>query len=268
MKGVKLARFDLIPAGPHRELAEHYGVGAFKYADHQWRQGYEWGKSIAALERHFNDFKAGKDFDVCSNDPGGCSHVDADGNPFKAAREDACFNHTGSHHMVAVAWHAFGLLEFKDRFPEHDDRYKAPKKLTGGDAIDFTLPETLTFEFKDVSPEALGLAAGVVFAPPPPPATNLEAVTRAAKDLESAQKWDEEHPEDPHGSDDVDYRLDALDEAIRQYRENGPDAAPEVRPVGPEWHSVGYLTGDIIVGSGDRLQNLTRDALQKFHNRT
>lgn len=122
-KGVKLARFDLIPPGPLRELAEHYGVGASKYADNQWRNGYEWSKSIAAIGRHFNDFMAGKDYDVCSNDPEGCSHVDADGNPFVAAREDACFNHTGSHHMAAVAWHSLGLLEFKDHHPEHDDRW-------------------------------------------------------------------------------------------------------------------------------------------------
>jgi hypothetical protein len=122
-KGVKLARFDLIPPGPHRELAEHYGRGARKYADDQWRQGYEWRKSISALERHLNDFKAGKDYDVCSNDPDGCSFVDAAGEPFEPAEPDTCFNHTGSHHMAAVAWHSFLLLEFKDTHPEHDDRY-------------------------------------------------------------------------------------------------------------------------------------------------
>jgi hypothetical protein len=122
-KGTKLARFDLVPIGPLRELAEHYGIGASKYANHQWRRGYEFSKSYAALQRHLTDFWDGKDFDVCSNDPEGCSHVDTEGNPFVAVREDACFNHTGSHHLAAVAWHAFCLMEFKDRFPEHDDRY-------------------------------------------------------------------------------------------------------------------------------------------------
>lgn len=129
-KGVKLARFDLIPAGPLKELAEHYGRGARKYANHQWRQGYEWSKSIGALGRHFNDFMAGKDYDVCENDPTGCSFVDADGNPFEGEvtpNGSTCFNHTGSHHMAAVAWHAFLLLEFKDSHPAHDDRYKAPE---------------------------------------------------------------------------------------------------------------------------------------------
>lgn len=128
-KGVKLARFDLIPIGPLTQLAEHFGVGASKYANHQWRNGYEWSKSYAALLRHLTAFWAGEDYDVCSNDPEGCSHVDVDGNPFVAVREDACFNHTGSHHMAAVAWHAFALMEFAARFPEHDDRYVASNAL-------------------------------------------------------------------------------------------------------------------------------------------
>jgi len=122
-KGVKLARFDLLPVGPLTELAEHYGVGASKYANHQWRQGYEWSKSYSALMRHLTAFWAGLDYDVCSNDPEGCSQVDLEGKAFVAVREDACFNHTGSHHMAAVAWHSFLLLEFKDAHQQHDDRY-------------------------------------------------------------------------------------------------------------------------------------------------
>ena len=133
-KGAKLARFDLLPVGPLTELAEHYGVGAFKYADNQWRKGYEWSKSYAALMRHLTAFWQGYDFDVCSNDPEGCSRVDANGERFTAVREDACFNHTGSHHMTAVAWHAFCLLEFKDAHPDHDDRFKpeGPAKARRG----------------------------------------------------------------------------------------------------------------------------------------
>ena len=126
-KGTKLERHDLIPVGPLRALAEHFGVGASKYADHQWRQGYEWSKSYSALQRHLTAFWAGYDYDVCSNDPEGCSHVDTEGNPFTAVREDACFNHTGSHHMAAVAWHAFALLEFVEEHPDHDDRH-VPEK--------------------------------------------------------------------------------------------------------------------------------------------
>lgn len=125
-KGVKLARFDLIPVGPLTELAEHYGRGARKYASHQWRQGYEWSKSYAALSRHLNLFWAGFNYDVCSNDPDGCSFVTDNGEPYEPIEPDTCCNHTGSHHMVAVAWHAFLLLEFKDVHPEHDDRYVRP----------------------------------------------------------------------------------------------------------------------------------------------
>lgn len=123
-KGVKLARFDLIPVGPLTALAEHYGKGAKKYADNQWRQGYEWSKSYSASMRHLTAFWAGFDFDVCSNDPDGCLHREED-----IYEPDTCYNHTGSHHMVAVAWHSFLLLEFADRFPEHDDRYIPPARV-------------------------------------------------------------------------------------------------------------------------------------------
>lgn len=95
-KGVKDARFDLIPVGALTQLAEHYGVGAKKYADNQWRKGYEWSKSYAALQRHANQFWGGEDFD----------------------------DETGSHHMAAVAWHALALLTFFDEFPQFDDRFR------------------------------------------------------------------------------------------------------------------------------------------------
>lgn len=124
-KGVKLERFDLIPVGPLTELARHYGKGARKYAPHQWRQGYEWSKSYSAIMRHLNAFWAGQDYDVCSNDPEGCSQTTKDGDEFLVIFPDTCYNHTGSHHMTAVAWHAFTLLEFIERFPQHDDRYQA-----------------------------------------------------------------------------------------------------------------------------------------------
>ena len=125
-KGVKTAQFDLIPARPLWLLAEHYGKGAKKYAAHQWRKGFEWGKAIASLERHLSLFKQGIDWDVCSNEPEGCllEHEGRswDGDP------DTCWNHTGSHHMQAVMWMSFCLMEFIDdpRYKEFDDRYKPP----------------------------------------------------------------------------------------------------------------------------------------------
>lgn len=122
-KGVKLERHDLIPQGPLQELAVHFGRGARKYDEHQWRQGYEWSKSYGALVRHLAAFWSGLDFDICSNEPENCKHEDAEGNPFTTGVPDTCYNHTGSHHMVCVAWHSFVLLEYKDIHPQHDDRY-------------------------------------------------------------------------------------------------------------------------------------------------
>lgn len=95
-KGQKPSRHDLIPSGALDALARHYGVGANKYADWQWRKGYEWGKSYAALQRHLNAWWGGEDLD----------------------------EETGSSHMAAAAWHCFTLLTFIDEFPEFDDRFK------------------------------------------------------------------------------------------------------------------------------------------------
>ena len=93
-KGTKLARFDLIPTGPLTALAEHYGRGSAKYADRNWERGYEWSKSFAALQRHAWAFWSGEDTDA----------------------------ETGSPHLAAVAWHAFAMLEFSNRYPDFDDR--------------------------------------------------------------------------------------------------------------------------------------------------
>jgi len=95
-KGSKMERFDLIPAGAMRQIARHYGIGAQKYAPNNWRRGYDWSLSTAALERHLNAWKSGED-------------IDAD---------------TGSNHLAAVVFHALALLTFADEHPELDDRYK------------------------------------------------------------------------------------------------------------------------------------------------
>jgi hypothetical protein len=100
-KGTKLARYDLLPVGPLRQVAEHYGKGASKYADHNWRRGYEWSKSYAALMRHATQFWSGEDID----------------------------EETGSHHMAAVAFHALALLEYAESHPDFDDRYRAPEPV-------------------------------------------------------------------------------------------------------------------------------------------
>lgn len=101
-KGVKEERYDLLPWEALAKVARHYGVGAQKYAAHNWRRGYEWSKSYAALMRHLTAFWSGEDID----------------------------EETGSPHMAAVVFHALALLTFMDEQPDFDDRYKADPPLS------------------------------------------------------------------------------------------------------------------------------------------
>lgn len=94
-KGVKPERYDLIPVEALAEVARHYGRGAEKYAAHNWRKGYEWSKSFAALMRHAQQFWAGENID----------------------------EETGSHHMAGVIFHALSLITFTKEHPEMDDRW-------------------------------------------------------------------------------------------------------------------------------------------------
>lgn len=97
-KGVKPQRLDLLPVLPLLLTSEHFAAGAKKYADHNWRKGYEWSKSYAALLRHLFAFWGGEDID----------------------------EETGSHHLQAVAFHSLVLLEYThaERYAQFDDRYK------------------------------------------------------------------------------------------------------------------------------------------------
>jgi len=97
-KGVKLARFDLIPVKMLWLLAEVYGRGALKYADRNWERGYEWSKSYQAAMRHIAQWWGGE-----QSDP-----------------ED------GQHHLAAAIWHLTALLEFEETHPELDNR---PRKV-------------------------------------------------------------------------------------------------------------------------------------------
>jgi len=94
-KGSKPERFDLIPAGALAQLSRVYGEGARKYDDHNWRGGYAWGLSYAALQRHLTAFWGGEDLDPESGMP----------------------------HLAHAAWHCFTLLTFMEEHPEKDDRY-------------------------------------------------------------------------------------------------------------------------------------------------
>lgn len=96
-KGVKPERYDLIPTGPLAALARLYGKGSEKYAAHNWRKGYEFSKSYSALMRHLQTWQSGEE-DV---DP-----------------------EMGESHLAAVIFHAMALMEFQEKHPQFDDRYK------------------------------------------------------------------------------------------------------------------------------------------------
>jgi hypothetical protein len=100
-KGVKAQRHDLLPRPALDAIAEVYAFGAQKYADHNWRRGYEWGKSYAALQRHLTAWWDGEDLDPES----GLSHL----------------GHAGFHVFALLTWMAeqgSGVENvFDDRWP-------------------------------------------------------------------------------------------------------------------------------------------------------
>lgn len=87
-KGVKLERFDLIPAWALEELARVYGMGEAKYPSDEsgpnWRKGYKWGLSFGAMMRHCWLFWRGEAEDKQS----------------------------GLHHLAHAAWHCMTLMTF------------------------------------------------------------------------------------------------------------------------------------------------------------
>jgi hypothetical protein len=93
-KGVKSARFDLLPWDALWVVALVFGKGAEKYAERNWERGYEWSKSKGAQDRHDALFNMGEDFDDESELP----------------------------HLAHVAWHALVRLAFFLREAGVDDR--------------------------------------------------------------------------------------------------------------------------------------------------
>jgi hypothetical protein len=102
-KGVKLARFDLLPWDIIKELSEHFGRGARKYDDNNWKRGYKWSLSFGALHRHLAAFWDREEIDDDE------SLLDEDG----VSR---------TRHIVAVVWHACVLAWFSLHGVGTDDR--------------------------------------------------------------------------------------------------------------------------------------------------
>lgn len=99
-KGSKAQRFDLVPMKALAEIAEVYDMGSRKYADHNWRKGYDWGLSYAAMMRHMAAFWEGEDLD----------------------------SESGLSHVAHACWHGLTLLTFIREHPELDDRFTTLQK--------------------------------------------------------------------------------------------------------------------------------------------
>jgi hypothetical protein len=60
---------DLLPVGAKKAIAEVFDFGAKKYARHNWRNGFNYSRLIAAAERHLDAFNDGEDLDPESGKP-------------------------------------------------------------------------------------------------------------------------------------------------------------------------------------------------------
>lgn len=121
-KGVKPERHDLIPRKGMAAVARVFGFGALKYAAHNWRNRYEWGKSIAAMQRHIDAFVDGETHDLCPGEPRDCAKW--------SEEHRRCLEHSGEHHLAQAVFHALVLITWIEEDGEGpdnpmDDRWPA-----------------------------------------------------------------------------------------------------------------------------------------------
>jgi hypothetical protein len=93
-KGGKLERVDLIPADFILEVGRCYGYGGMKYSEDNWRRGYPWRWSLAAMFRHIYAWIKGESVDPES----------------------------GFHHLAHATWHLATLYTFERECLGTDDR--------------------------------------------------------------------------------------------------------------------------------------------------
>lgn len=126
-KGDKIYRFDQIPAAPMLELAARYGLGSTKYPQanglDNWRNGYPFSLSMAALERHYYAFKNGEDNDSTIYAEAGL--LGEGEHPLYDAGGKL---RPGVSHLAAVVWHCFFLMHHLVEHPELDDRPSTVEK--------------------------------------------------------------------------------------------------------------------------------------------
>lgn len=94
-KGQKPERYDLLPYGALDEVARVYAMGAEKYEDWNWANGYAWSLSLGALQRHVAAFSQGEDTDPES----------------------------GYSHLAHAAFHCLALITFQQHNLGTDDRW-------------------------------------------------------------------------------------------------------------------------------------------------
>lgn len=74
-------RFDLIPIKPLTRVANHYGKGAKKYDEWNWKKGIPMSRCYASMLRHIYQFAAGE---------------------------------TDEDHLAAVVFNAFCLMDYQE----------------------------------------------------------------------------------------------------------------------------------------------------------
>ena len=87
---------NLLSTEAMNQTAAVLKFGAQKYAEHNWRKGFQWSRPLAAAMRHITAFNDGEDIDPES----------------------------GLSHMAHAACCIMFILEFQKTHPELDDRYK------------------------------------------------------------------------------------------------------------------------------------------------
>lgn len=81
-------RYDLIPVGPLKRLADLYARGAIKYDEYNWAKGQPYSRAYASLLRHIYAWREGE---------------------------------TEEDHLAAVVFNAFALMYYEDNKPELND---------------------------------------------------------------------------------------------------------------------------------------------------
>jgi len=89
-ESVDKPQYDLIPPYPLSLVAYTYTVGTKKYAARNWEKGVPPTEYLSALMRHLEKYRLGERIDPSD----------------------------GKHHLAAVVFYCFGLMQFEVTHPE------------------------------------------------------------------------------------------------------------------------------------------------------